>query len=150
MGKPSPKPPKKKTAKTEKAKKAAAVEMAERIKHVAELMLEGYSNGEIMETIIEHFGVKERQARTYLEKARQKFTQNIEADFQTNLTLALARRLMIFRKCMDSRNYRDAHAVLQDHDRLTGLYRLAEAAAEPTEQTEKQILIIDENTTITF
>lgn len=149
MGRP-PKTPKKKPAKAAKPKPADAVEVERRVKFVAEMMLDGYSSRELEAMIMESYGVQERQARKYVEKARKKFAETLDGNFQENLNLACARRLMIFRKCMDSRSYRDAHAVLQDHDRLTGLYRLAEAAAEPKEQAETQTFKIDDETQITF
>jgi len=144
----------KKTAtkkKTSRAKKGNALELARRIKAVAELILEGYGTSEILAAVRENYGVDSRQAMRYIQRAlAEYFTPKTEEDFRTQLEVALSKRDLLFRKLFESKQYRDAHTVLMDRDKLAGLYRKAENADAPTTTKETQIFKIDENTNIIF
>ena len=105
-------------------RKATKAEVGNRINQVADMILQGFTRGQILQFVTEKtaWGISERQTDYYIRKARDKFEEEAEINRRYELGRALKRLDDLYRRDMAIQDYKAALQVQKERSTLTGLY----------------------------
>ena len=121
-------------------KKADKQESDRRVLQVSEWLLDGESTYKIVQYCTEKWEIEERQARVYITKARKKWDEIYEKDFNNNVNWHLIARRKLFNKCIKENDRSTALNTIKDIAAIQGLYEL-KIKSEHTETHEYHLII---------
>jgi len=100
------------------AKKATNVQIDERVNAVYDLLLRAYSRTQILRSAADQWGVAERTAETYIQRARQLMQLDAELERPQWLAAAVARLYDYERRASESNQLGVALKALEDQAKL--------------------------------
>jgi hypothetical protein len=100
------------------AKKSTNVEIDNRVNTVYDLLLRSYSRTQILRYAAETWGVKDRTAETYIQRARQLMQLDAELERPQWLAAAISRLAEYERRAADTNQLGVAIKALEDQARL--------------------------------
>lgn len=100
------------------AKKSTNVEIDERVNAVYDLLLRAYSRTQILRYAAENWGVADRTAETYIQRARQLMQLDAELERPQWLAAAIARLVDYERRASEANQLSVALKALEDQARL--------------------------------
>ena len=100
------------------AKKSTNVQIDERVNAVYDLLLRAYSRTQILRYAAEQWGVAERTAETYIQRARQLMQLDAELERPQWLAAAVARLYDYERRASESNQLGVALKALEDQAKL--------------------------------
>jgi len=100
------------------AKKSTNVEIDERVNAVYDLLLRAYSRTQILRYSADQWGVAERTAETYIQRARQLMQLDAELERPQWLAAAIARLTEYERRASQSNQLGIALKALEDQAKL--------------------------------
>lgn len=80
------------------------------------------SNSELYHLVKEKYNVKERQAKAYIQGAKEMIADMLEKKKEKSLERALLDREDLYRKSKETFDYKLSLEVAKDRDKLLGLY----------------------------
>lgn len=102
--------------------KATDIEILQRVKIVAEMVLKGYSKENIVRHASENWQITERQTEEYLKRAKEKFIEEAAAkDIEGHLAIALNQLNDLYKKCYKIQDYAECRRIKKDIADLLGL-----------------------------
>lgn len=102
--------------------KSDFLEVQHRVQKVINLIVEGLTASEILQYVTVEFGVKERQAYTYISKAKELLSVSNEAEQIYNRGLAMQRLNHIFKESLSNKNYRVALNAQSELNKITNIH----------------------------
>ena len=100
------------------ARKSTNVEIDNRVNTVYDLLLRSYSRTQILRYAAEAWGVKDRTAETYIQRARQLMQLDAELERPQWLAAAISRLAEYERRAADTNQLGVAIKALEDQARL--------------------------------
>jgi hypothetical protein len=102
--------------------KATDVEILERVKIVAEMIIKGYSKENIVRYCSENYNVGERHTENYIKRAKERFVEEAAAkDIENHLALAIQQLHDLYKKCYSIQDYAECRRIKKDIADLLGL-----------------------------
>ncbi|MFP5437251.1 MAG: hypothetical protein ACLGH8_05670 [Bacteroidia bacterium] len=96
----------------------------ERIKEIAVMLMNGYSRDKILQNTSKLWRVSNRQIDTYISKARENITSEIQRNVEYDYAKAITRYEFLFSKAIESLDYRLALTINKELSSLQGLYKM--------------------------
>lgn len=109
--------------KIEKKKKSTLASVELRVKEVIKLIICSYSRLEIVQFSSENWGIGERQADKYLQKAREIIIASAKKDSNYEYSKAIRRYEDLYRRAIEGKDYRTALSINKEITNLQGLLK---------------------------
>jgi len=120
--------------------KADKQETTRRLMQIAEWMLDGESVSRIIQYSSTNWNIGERQVYNYIEKARKRWDEICNKQFESNLSWHLLTRERLYQKCIKKEDYSNARQILDSIADLQGLKEIR-IKSEHTEKQEYHLII---------
>lgn len=96
-------------------------EILQRVNDVYKLLVRGASRSEIVQYSSKEWGITDRQADTYMKRARAYFNQRIQVERDQELGQALERYEMLFQRAFKVQDYKTCIQAQARIDKIMGL-----------------------------
>ena len=120
--------------------KADTQESSKRLLQINDWLLDGKSFQQIIRYCADKWNIKERQVYNYIKKARQKWDEICNQQFESNLSWHLLTRERLYQKCIKKGDFSNARQVLDSLADIQGLRELR-IKSEHTEKHEYHLII---------
>jgi hypothetical protein len=104
-------------------KKADTQESNRRVAQISEMLLDGESYQQIIQYCSDTWNIGERQVYNYIQKARSKWDEICNKQFESNLNWHLLTRGRLYQKCIKKEDFSNARQTLNDLADIQGISR---------------------------
>jgi transposase len=125
-----------KTKPKSRGKRTAEAELAQRIERVAELLLNGLTNRQIVGICGSEFKCSESTANRYIADANQKIADEFDFSRKAEVSKAVERLLRMQQECLARQDFKTAASI---EGQLTKIYGLERQQVEVTHSVEDPI-----------
>ena len=125
-----------KTKPKPRGKRTAEAELAKRIERVAELLLNGLTNRQIVAICGNEFKASPRSAQRYIADANQKIADEFDFSRKAEVSKAVERLLRMQQECLVREDFKTAASI---ESQLTKIYGLERQQVEVTHSVEDPI-----------
>ena len=125
-----------KTKPKSRGKRTAEAELSQRIERVAELLLNGLTNRQIVAICGNEFKASTRTANRYIADANEKIADEFDFSRKAEVSKAVERLLRMQQECLARKDFKTAASI---ESQLTKIYGLERLQVEVTHSVEDPI-----------
>ena len=125
-------------------------EVGGRVYKIVELILEGYSNSDILQYSAENWEVQERMTRDYISRAKNIISENQQIEVREKMTVHNARLEMLLKRSLDRGDVKLSFDITKEIDSFNGLKSLRSDQQGEIWKLEKSRSDRDEDAPINF